>query len=134
MGIFLDQAEVDAIFIGGREERGEANAHTLLANDASNCLGDFAQEAQSILQRATIFIITLVCVGGNELVHQVAVRAVQFHPIEPSVQGIAGRLGIELDQFFHLCGGKSARGRWIGQCTRARAGLDEYLDVVRLYG
>jgi hypothetical protein len=55
----------------------------------------------------------------------------KFYPVKTCVQGIAGCLGVEFNQFLYLLGGQGARGRWLGQCARAGGRLDEHLDVVR---
>ena len=134
MRIFFDQTKVDALFVCGREQRGEANANALLADHTSNGEGDFAQEAKTVLQRTAIFIITLVGMGRNELVYQVPVRAVKLHPVKTCFQSISGCLGVELNQFLYLLGGQGSWGRRVGQCTRAGASFDEHLDVVRADG
>lgn len=54
------------------------------------------------MQRAAVLIVTLVGVGRDELVDQVTIRRVDFHPVKPGVQRIACGLCVMGDQLVNL--------------------------------
>src|SRR5690606_18442046 len=76
-----------------------------------------------VLQRAAIVVLALVRERREELVHQVAMRAVQLDCGEAEPHGTAGGFGESLDQSRDIIPGEGARRPWIGLETELRGPL-----------
>src|SRR5215212_9856024 len=90
--------------------RGDANADAFAADGVTDSLGGFDDEAGSGLGRAAVAVGTLVGGGGEELVQEVAVGAMQFDPVQAGVDGRAGGLSVFVDDGRDVLGGQGARG------------------------
>ena len=60
------------------------------------------------MRRAAIFVFAQVGAAAQELVDQVAIRAVQLHPVEPGFLRVGRRLAVILDQALDIIDGQRA--------------------------
>ena len=134
MRVLFDQTDVHPVLIGAGEQWGEAHTKAIRTYSSGHGVYDLAQEAQAVLQRATVSIIALVGMCGDELVDQITVGCVNFHAIETGVDGIACRLGVLPDQIADFSQIQCAWKRRLNQLADTRAGLNERLDLLRLNG
>ncbi|MNV40756.1 hypothetical protein D3C71_1323720 [compost metagenome] len=118
-----------------RGQRGEADADPGgIAHGLDQRARHFVQEADAVFQRAAVFIGARVGVGVQELVDQVAVGGVQFHPVEAGDDGIARRLAVFLDDRADLVDGQFAGGGGLHAVGAAVFVFDEDVDAVGLDG
>lgn len=83
-----------------RWNNGKLHAQAPCAYRIADGLDDLPQKTQAIVQRATVLIVAAVGVGRDELVDQIPVGRVNFHPIKPGGDRIARRFGIQADQIL----------------------------------
>jgi hypothetical protein len=70
---------------------------------------DFQQQARTILDRAAVFIGTLVCAIFQELFQQITIRTVDFDSVKPGGNGIGSCFSEIVDDPF-ISSTSSARG------------------------
>ena len=83
---------------GAEADRGLVRAH-----GRNNGIYDLEGEAGAVLDRAAVLIRTLVRHCLQELVDEIAIRAVDFNTVETGLDGILGRVGVPPHVFFDLC-------------------------------
>ncbi len=66
----------------------QADRNPVGAPDIDQRLKHLAQEADSVLGRAAIGVVAQIGAVAQELVDQIAIRAVQLHPVEPGLLGV----------------------------------------------
>ncbi|MCY1506190.1 hypothetical protein D9M68_404290 [compost metagenome] len=120
-------------------ERRQAHADAVFADHRGHRLGDFAEEAQAVGQRAAVPVGAVVGLGIDELVDQVAVGAMQFDPVETGVQRIARGLGVVADDAVDLLHAQCARRRVLDHLADAvlrpaPLDIDEHLHAFRDLG
>ena len=129
--VFFHQADVDPVLVGATEQRRKAHAQALRPHHLAHRFDNLAQQAQAIVQRAAVLILTEVGMGRDELVNEVAVGRVNFHAVEPGVQGIARSLGVVPDQLFDFQRGQGTRDGWLHQFPPTRPGFNEGFGLQR---
>ncbi len=85
------------------------------------------------MQRAAVFIGTLIGVGRDELIHQIAIGRVDLDTVEAGVQRVLRGLRIQRDQFLNLADAQRTRYRWLHQGAGAGVGFDKGLHLHRWY-
>jgi hypothetical protein len=82
----------------------------------AGCFHDFLNahrhEAYTILQTASIFIVPMIEVGIQELIDQIAVSAMDFYLVKPSLTGQVYRLAKLASQHWQFIGAQSAYDGW----------------------
>jgi len=88
---------------------GQAQEHGLFGREVcANGLDDLEQQTGTVLERATIVISALVGDGGQELVDQVTVGAVDLDSVHASLVGADSTVSKSLDNLGDLFDGQFA--------------------------
>jgi hypothetical protein len=85
------------------------HADAARAPDGDDGVRDLKQEPSAILDSAAVRVVTLVCAVLQELVEQIAVRAVDLDAVEAGRLGVLGPAPIGLDDARNLLGFKGSR-------------------------
>jgi hypothetical protein len=84
-------------------------------------LGDFGDETHAVVLRAAILVGALIGAFGEELVHEIAVRAVQLQHLKAGLMRASRGLPPGLHQVFHLVRFQGLRHRpFLAMGDRAR--------------
>ena len=89
--------------------RRQMHADTAGAPHRDCGIGHFQHQPCAILRRATVGIGALVGAVLQELIEQVAIRAMDFHAVETSLLGVLRPLAVGLDDARDFIGFQGAR-------------------------
>ena len=94
-----------------RADRGDPDGDAVGGPGVDDGVGDLEHQPGAVGQRAAVLVGALVAVGGEELVQQVAVGAVDLDEVEAGLAGVDGRAAEVLEQPRDLVEPERPRGR-----------------------
>src|SRR3569833_3256878 len=83
-------------------ERRDTDAELLLTHGLDDGVGNLEHEAQAVLNRAAVAVFTLVCVGADELLEQIAVYNVELDAVEARRQSALRRMYVFFERVAEI--------------------------------
>ena len=122
-GIAERRRRVAVVHVVEAAEGRQADADALLAPNPDHGLGDFQQQPGAVLHRAAVLIRARVRAVAQELIRQVAVRAVDLHAVKPGGLGVPGAVHVLLHDAGDFGQFQGARGHVLLAVELLPAGL-----------